>query len=268
MPLPGETLMATGVARSPGGKGLNQAVVATRAGAVVHFCAPLGTEPESAMIRKALAAENFAAVMLLDVGQPTDLSTILVSPDGENCIVSTGACADALTPAAARSFVAAMHDDDLLLLQGNLSLATTLAAAQGRRVVFNTAPLRWPVAKVARLCWIIVANAVEASQITGCDDPRDAAPRLGGAIGVVTDGGRGCVVADEAGVTVYPAPPIGQVLDTTGAGDSFCGGLVAALALGLPIEAAIARAQLAAALAVSRAGCFTALATREELARL
>src|SRR5258708_29877866 len=82
LPAAGETLMATGILRSPGGKGLNQAVVAARAGASVHFCAPLGIEPETALVRDALAAEGLAGLVLHDDGPPPDLSTLLAAPAG------------------------------------------------------------------------------------------------------------------------------------------------------------------------------------------
>ncbi len=266
LPSPGETLMATGIARSPGGKGLNQAVVAVRGGVEVHFCAPLGVEPETAMLRAALAAEGFAALRLPDVAQPSDLSILLVADDGENSIVSIGACAEALPVSCAEAFVAAMADDDLLLLQGNLSQMATLAAARlAPRVIINTAPLRWPIAEVVRYCEIVIANRLEAEQITGCSDPAAAATRLGSRIGIVTNGKDGCVVATADGVSHFPACTVSRTVDTTGAGDSFCGALVAGLARGMSLTGAVAAAQQAAALAVGRHGCFPALPTRSEM---
>lgn len=261
--------MATGIARSPGGKGLNQAVVAVRSGVDVLFCAPLGMEPEAASIRAALAAEGFSFLQLPDLGLPTDLSMITVADDGENSIVSTGTCADALPVATAEAFVGMMRRDDLLLLQGNLSRATTLAAARlAPRVIVNTAPLRWPVGELAGHCDVVIANRIEAEQITGCSDPSEAVARLGAENGIVTIGGDGCVVKTAEGITHLPACAVSRVIDTTGAGDSFCGALSAALAHGVSLMAAAAMAQAAAALAVRRAGCFTALPTRSEMAAI
>ncbi|MCW3474052.1 PfkB family carbohydrate kinase [Limobrevibacterium gyesilva] len=268
LPAPGETLMASGIARAPGGKGLNQAVVAARAGVAVHFCAPLGREPETAMIRTALAAERFADLVLPDVGQPTDLSTLLVADDAENCIVSTGACAEALPVSVAEAFVVAMAPDDILLLQGNLSeAATRAAAARAAHVVVNTAPIRWPMRDVLRHATVAVANRSEAEQVTGRADPERAALDLCRGVSIVTLGGEGCVVAAAGSVVRHPAPRV-QAVDTTGAGDTFCGMLAASLARGMTLAAAVAVAQQAAALAVSRRGCFTALPTRVELASL
>ena len=277
LPMAGETLMATGIQRSAGGKGLNQAVVAARAGAGVHFLAPLGDEPETSLIREAVAAERLDVTWVL-TGAPTDLSSLMVAPDGENCIVSTGACCDSLGIGPALDFVARLEAGDVLLMQGNLRLDVTLAAARaarvlGGRVMLNTAPLRWDFSELLPLCDLVVANSFEAQAITGHDTPGVAARALaralagalaGAGAAVVTLGGAGCVLADPA-IQAFAAEPAAAV-DTTGAGDVFCGVLAACWAAGAALPAAIARAQRAAAISVGRAGCFGAFPSRAELA--
>ncbi len=264
LPAPGETLMADGIVRSPGGKGFNQAVVAARCGVAVRFLAPVGDET---LIRDALTAEGIDAT-LVDVGQPTDLSTLLVAPDGENCIISTGACAFGLEVAAAEAFVSDMAPGDVLLIQGNLSLDVTLAAARRAPfVVLNTAPVRWDCAALLPLCRVVIANAGEAAEITGQTDPLAAARLLAaGGAGIVTLGAAGCVLADPA-PAVHPAEAV-AVIDTTGAGDVFCGVLAAGLLRGRPLADGVAAAQRAAAITVGRAGCYPSFPSREELRRL
>ena len=265
LPQPGETLIASAITRTPGGKGFNQAAVIARAGVPTHFCAALGNEPEAERIWVAAHAEHFAALHFIDVGQPTDLSTILVAPDAENVIISTGACAEALSPATADDFVNPMTEDDILLVQGNLSEVATRAAAQNSvRVVFNAAPLRWPPEHVIAHCNVVIANQIEAEQITGLSNPAQAAQALGAPINIVTLGAKGCIVADATGLTAYPAVKT-QAIDTTGAGDTFTAVFTAALARRLPIARAIEAAQYAAALTVERAGCYAALPTKDEL---
>ena len=275
LPLAGETLMATGILRSPGGKGLNQALMAARAGAEVQFLAPLGDEPEASLIRTAIAAEGLDAIWV-PTGAPTDLSSLMVAPDGENCIVSTGACCDSLGITPALDFVARIEDGDVLLMQGNLRLDVTLAAARAARarrgwVMLNTAPLRWDFSELLPLCDLVVANRFEARAITGHDTPESAARTLAGeSAAVVTLGGAGCVLAGlatQAGpaTLAFAAEPVAAV-DTTGAGDVFCGVLAACWATGAALPAAIARAQHAAAISVGRAGCFGAFPSRAELA--
>ena len=268
LPAPGETLMATGIQRSPGGKGLNQAVVAARCGAEVRFLAPLGTEPETVLIRAAVAAEGLHAIWA-ETGAPTDLSSLMVAPDGENCIVSTGACCDSLGHDAAQHFVAAMLPADLLLMQGNLRHDVTLAAAQaarslGARVMLNTAPLRWSYASLLPLCDLVVANRFESGTITGLAEPHRAAEALAqGGAAIVTLGAGGCLLADPI-PRHFPAEPV-QPIDTTGAGDVFCGTLAAAWSQGRPLPDAIRAAQRAAAISVTREGCFASFPTRADL---
>ena len=273
LPVAGETLMADGIERAPGGKGLNQAVVAARAGAAVHFMAALGGEPETALIRDALAGEGLAEVQWVETGAPTDLSSLMVAQDGENCIVSTGACCDSLPAAAALEFVAGMARGDLLLMQGNLRQDVTLEAARaargrGGRVMLNTAPLRWDYAPLLGLCDLVVANGFEARSITGLEAPGDAARALAGqGIAVVTLGAGGCVAAGGGDVTHHAAPAVVAV-DSTGAGDVFCGMLAAGWAVrGGAALAGLACAQAAAALAVTRAGCFGAFPSAREAAQ-
>ncbi len=262
LPLAGETLMASGIVRAPGGKGLNQAVVAARTGAQVHFCAPIGTEPETAMLHAALARESFASLRLIAAALPTDLSTLVVAAGGENLIISTGDCADALTPELAADFVRPMRPQDWLLVQGNLSEPTTWAAvSRAPNIIFNTAPIRWISPRILHAATIVIANQVEASQITASPDPTTP---LGGQTSIVTLGAEGCLLHHNGQTQHFPAARI-TAIDSTGAGDTFCGVLAAHCAAGTDLPTAITHAQNAAALAVSRPGCFAALPRAEEL---
>ncbi len=257
LPVPGETLVGSHGTEAPGGKGLNQAVAAARAGAAVRFLAPLGGN--GAAIRAALAAEGFEALELPVLPLPTDRSILMVLPDGENCIVTLGDCAEALDPAAAAAFAGAVGTDEILLMQGNLSAAATLAAAAAcaGEVMLNTAPLRWDARPLLPLCAVVVANRVEAAAITG-QASASAFHQAGAAVAIVTLGAEGCLVADAAGERHYPAPPA-RLLDSTGAGDAFCGTLAAQLAAGWALADAVAAAQRVAARTVERPGAFAAL---------
>lgn len=268
LPRPGETLVGGEASRAPGGKGLNQAVMAARAGAEVHLLAPLGNDADGAAVAAALAGEPIARLSLPRAGPGTDLSVILVAPDGENCIATSGACADVLDVIAAETFAAEAGPGDLLLLQGNLSLAATLAAARrakatGARVLLNPAPLRWDVRGLLPLCAAVVANEGEAAAITGLEGmaAAEALRSMGPALAVVTLGSRGCAVA---GIGLLPAVPV-RAVDTAGAGDAFCGTLAAALAIGLAVPDALDAAMRAAADTCTRPGAYAALPARVRL---
>ncbi|MFT8246648.1 PfkB family carbohydrate kinase [Roseomonas sp. BN140053] len=280
LPGPGETLVGGMAVRAPGGKGLNQATVAARSGLVpVGFCAPVGEDGEGREIARRLRAEDFAVLNLPATAAATDLSVLLVSPDGENSIVTSGGCAAGFSPGAAAAFAAGLAAGDWLLLQGNLGAAATLAAleaaaSRGARVMLNTAPLEPALlgagarSLLAR-CAVVVANGVEARALTGEDGPAAvlALRRLGAARAVVTLGGQGCLLDEGEAARHIPAPAA-RVVDTTGAGDTFCGLLAALLAAGRSLEAAVVPAQHAAALSVARPGAFAALPSTAELRAL
>lgn len=265
LPQPGETLMATSLTRSPGGKGLNQAVVAARAGAAVHFCAPVGPEPEAAIIPLALAKENLASKRLIAASEPTDLSTILVASNAENIIISTGACADSLTPYIAKTFARAFRPFDWLLIQGNLPEPTTWeAVSRAGHTIFNTAPIRWASPRIQHAAEIVIANAIEATQLTGLQNPADAIRALTPNTAIITLGAKGCLLFHANELTHHAAPEI-TATDTSGAGDVFCGVLAARITQGAPLETAIAEAQSAAALSATRPGCYPSFPTADEL---
>jgi len=250
LPQPGETLVGAPSPRLPGGKGLNQAVVAARCGARVTFCAPLGNDAaEAAAIEDALAREEFERLVLPRLPHPTDFSLLMVLPTGENSIVSTSACSLALSFDAVEPVLRDLTERDVVLIQGNLSLPVTasiLAAAP--RTIFNPAPF-WPGADtLAPRASLVIANEGEAAAIGD------------GFRGIVTAGAAGCRFEGRS----FPPERVATV-DTTGCGDTFCGTMAALLAAGAGIEAAIGMAQKAAALTANRRGAFAALPSRAEL---
>ena len=274
LPRPGETLLGRSGPRAPGGKGLNQAVVAARAGLVpVLFHAPVGDDEAGRAIARALAPEPFTVLDLSILPVPTDLSILMVLSDGENAIVTAGDCAHALTPADAAAFAGGCDAGDWLLLQGNLRDTVTAAAihaarARGGCVLLNTAPVTAGLVALLPLCDVVVANASEARQlVSDGEDPVTALRAASAGIAIVTLGTDGCVVDTGLGPEPHLAP-LTDAVDTTGAGDTFCGVLAAALAAGWALVAAIDAAQRAAALTVTRPGVAAALPTATELRHL
>ena len=274
LPREGETVVGRGMPSAPGGKGLNQAVVAARTGLVpVTLMAALGADAEGERVAAVLRGEALTLRPAYP-GPATDVSVLMVLPGGENGIVTAGACAAALPAEAAGAAVAGLPAGAWLLLQGNLSAETSLescrqARAGGVRVMLNTAPLQWDQRTLIGQCDVVVANRIEAQLLTGdAGEAAAAALRgLGAGVAIVTLGAAGCVVASEQEVVSIPAPAV-RAVDSTGAGDTFCGVLAACLAAGWALGPGVAVAQAAAACTVQRQGCFAALPTRPELAAL
>jgi ribokinase len=262
LPVPGETLIGSAGPRVPGGKGLNQAVVAARCGAAVRFCAPLGNDlAEANEVERHLESEGFAKLILPRLPHATDFSLLMVLPQGENSIVSTSACSLALARAEAEPALQGLGGRDIVLLQGNLSLDTTafiLAAARQQKAmtIFNPAPF-WPGAeKLLGQCSLVIANRVEAESLAGSIDAAGAA--------IITLGADGCMLVERTQRRSFTAETV-TAIDTTGCGDTFCGVMAAALARGFATDDAIGAAQKAAALTATRPGAFQALPSREEL---
>ena len=262
LPLAGETLIGSAATRAPGGKGLNQAVVAARCSVPVQFCAPLGNDDaEANEVERHLSRESLARLILPRLPHATDFSLLMVLPNGENSIVSTSACSLALAAAQAEPLLRDLGEGDVVLMQGNLSLETTaslLAAARKRKAttIFNPAPF-WPGAeKLAGQCSLVIANQIEA---TALGSAIDAAPSA-----IITLGADGCMLVEHQQRRSFPAETVTAV-DTTGCGDTFCGVMAAALARGFATEQAIGVAQKAAALTATRRGAFDALPSRAEI---
>ena len=275
LPEPGETLLARSRLLDAGGKGLNQAVVARRAGAAVVYVAAIGDDPDAEVIRRRLAGEGMDEDHLLVRSGATDQSIIYLGPGGENSIVSTAGMAASLRAGEAAGLVEALGAGDILLMQGNLSRETTqecLARARGRgaRTVLNPAPIAFDYGGLWPLVDVAVVNEVESRILSGVSDPAHAARRLiafGVGAVVVTIGADGAFLVTRDAATSVPAPRV-EAVDTTGAGDVFCGVLVAALAHGRLLAEAVPRAVAAASLSVTRRGTSSAFPTAPELAHL
>jgi ribokinase len=274
LPKPGETLLARSLQRCGGGKGLNQALMAARSGASVRLAAPLGDDADGLWLRRQLETESGLTCTWIAVPAPTDMSAIWVDDGGRNVIVSSAAAAMSLTPAHAIQALADMTAADLLLVQGNLSLATTevalrLARDRGARTLLNTAPIAWDMRPLLRFCSLVIANEVEAEELAArpAAEASDWLRAAGAAAVIVTLGGQGALVDDGTAQEILSAPQV-AVVDTSGAGDVLVGVLAAELAAGRPLLGAAGLAIAAASLSVTRAGTTSSFPSAADMARL
>ncbi|MEM8552447.1 MAG: ribokinase [Pseudomonadota bacterium] len=274
LPGPGETLIADERHADLGGKGLNQALIAARAGCTVTLIAAVGEDAAGESAHR-LAAEELPGTKLITVaGVPTDQSLITVAPDGENHIVSTAFAANALTPARIAPLLAAIGAGDACLVQGNLSAdatqeALTAARTSGALTVANPSPIRWPWAPLWPLIDIAILNRIELQELSGEADVPAGARRLlslGAASVLVTLGADGACFFDATNTLVQAAGQA-SVVDTAGAGDTFCAVFVAMTLDGAGAKDALRVAAELSALTVSRRGTLSAFPSRAEIAR-
>ena len=270
LPTPGETVLGPTMRVEPGGKGANQAVAAARDGARVLFAGAVGQDAlaEQALSVLRAAGVDLSRVPALEIA--TGAAAICVDPAGHNQIaVASGAN---LRAGAAQVENALLAPDTTLLLQGETDLGETAALirrarARGARIVLNLAPAAALAEDALRSLDVLVVNEEEGAWLgthlgTG-SGPGSLSAALGGVAVVLTRGANGLRAATPLGPMDLRAHAV-AVVDTTAAGDCFCGALAAALDRGMPIDDAIRRANVAAALACSRAGSQVSLPMRHE----
>lgn len=234
LPRPGDTVLASGRDTGPGGKGANQAVAASRSGARTTFVGAVGNDDAGAVLRAELASAGVDLTALRTAPVATGTAYVVVDRSGENLIVvDPAANAAFVTLTADELAVAARARVVLCQLEVPVESVTAAAAAASGTVVLNAAPAQALPPALDREVDVLVVNEHEALAVAG------EAPSLEDAVGrllqrvpavVVTLGASGVVVARRDGSTTrVPAVPARQVVDTTGAGDTFCGALAAAL---------------------------------------
>lgn len=267
---PGETISGTDFSTGPGGKGLNQAVAAARAGGDVRFLGAVGADAFGDRLRAVLAEEGIDVSRVTVEEAPTGIAAITVTDDGENAIVVVaGANGTATLDDADRDAIAAAA---FLVVQLERPLpliaeAMRFARSQGIRTVLTPAPVTDGIDELIGLADILVPNEGEALRLAGAPDVEAAAAVLSNSAGtvIVTLGERGALVARGGTVRGRVAPRSARAVDTTGAGDTFVGVLVAWLAAGEPVEVALAAATAAASVSVTRAGAAVSMPSRAEI---
>lgn len=278
LPGPGETVLGARLERHGGGKSANPAVAAARLGGAVELAGAVGTDDfgRAALVELEREGIGVAAVALREADH-TGVALISVDADGENQITVASGANNAVGAAAAGAAVEewASRGGGVVLLglevpdSAVLAAAAAAASADDVRVVLNPAPARRLSDELCRLGPILTPNAGEARALSGAAAPDEAARLLSGRTGapvIVTVGAAGALLAEPSADRArrFPAPSI-DVVDTTGAGDTFNGAFVAALASGSEPGEAVGRAVAAAALSTRAAGARAAMPSRADL---
>ncbi|MBU3737956.1 MAG: ribokinase [Rhodoferax sp.] len=269
IPAPGETVLGRDFQTFPGGKGANQAVACARAGAApTHMLVGLGRDAFAVTLEASLTDAGVTLHAVRPPDCPTGTAFICVSDGGENAITVAPGANSRLQPGDLPPLAGFSH----LLMQLETPLPTVAAyaraaRAQGLTVVLNAAPAQALPAGLLADVDILIVNEGELAALAGPDGDLDAQlARIAVPTVVVTLGGRGCLARSGGQRLSQPAHAVTTV-DTTGAGDTFCGVLVAALSLGLALPEALRQASAAAALACTRLGAQSSIPTAAEVAR-
>ena len=278
LPKPGETVAGSSFSTAAGGKGANQALAATRAGAAVRMVGAVGSDAfadEALGLLKA-AGTDLASVKVVDT--PTGTAHIIVGGDGENVIVVVAGANGEVTAADAEHAVAAMAPGDILMLQLEIpadavEAALKAARARGVQSVINLAPLTPDARRLGAMADVLIANETEFELFadrTGLtsSEREEAMLALHAASGqtlIVTLGADGVVAIRDGEITRAAGLSI-EPVDTVGAGDTFCGYLAASLDAGLAFTDALRRAAVAGSLACLKRGAQPAIPVAAEVA--
>lgn len=273
-PAPGETVLGGDYARHPGGKGANQAVAAARLGRRVAMIGCVGDDDAGRVLTSVLDANRVdtAGVRVVD-GVPTGLALITVDDRAENAIVVSPGANARLSVDDVAIAGPTIAGAAVVLLQLEVPDEAVTAAAQAAEgiVVLNPAPARpLPPALLARTD-VLVANRTELALLADAEEPADldAVAALARALQspsavIVTLGADGALVVEGDSVAHVPAVQVTPV-DTTAAGDAFCGALADALAGSSDLVQAAGWAARVAAVAVTRRGAQPSLPARNEV---
>jgi len=269
IPRAGETVMGRGFTTFPGGKGANQAVACARSGgAATQMLAALGVDAFAAPIEASLQGAGVTLHSVRVPEQATGTAFICVSDDAENAIAVAPGANQCLKP----QHLPSLQGVTYVLMQLETPLATVTAyaqaaRAQGVKVVLNAAPAPAQGLPAALLDCVDVLIVNEGELATVCRHTGTVAHRLKRLTVptvIVTLGHQGCCARHHDAFYIQPAFRVKSV-DTTAAGDTFCGCLVAALSKGMEMQQALKVASAAAALACTKLGAQTSIPTAADV---
>lgn len=278
IPAPGETIMGLGVRAVPGGKGANQVYTIGKLGGAVSMIGAVGEDGFGERLIDNLKKVHVDVSGIERIpGGVTGQAFIPVDERGENSIIVIGGANGQVDEEILKKHEKLLDECDIVVMQQEIPLSTVMAAkemalAKGKVIIVDPAP----AAKMPDEFWngidYVKPNETELGILTGRElhgpeEYREAARELLGK-GVkhllVTLGGKGCLFMSGEGEELLPAVPV-EAVDTTAAGDCFTGAFAVALSQGKTDREAVAFAQKASAIAVTRKGAQTSVPSLEEV---
>ncbi|RMF32818.1 MAG: ribokinase [Alphaproteobacteria bacterium] len=278
-PSMGETLLASGFAMGPGGKGSNQAVAAARAGGDVTFLTRLGADTFGRMAHEIWAWAGVRPRVAMTENTETGAAYIFVQDGtGENAIIIAPGAGARITPDDMRDARATIEGAKIFMTQLETAVETGRAALEiargaGVTTILNPAPAAELPDDMLGLCDFVIPNESEAEALTGiavggpaeAERAAEALRKRGAGTAIVTLGARGVYLCSATQSLHIPAFTQGKVVETTGAGDAFCGAFATALAEGQDPVRAAQFGCAAAAISVSRPGTAPSMPLRKEI---
>lgn len=277
LPRPGETVLGGVFTMGGGGKGANQAVAARRLGGDVAFFCKVGNDIFGDNSLKGYQEEGIDTSLVKRSACPSGVALITVDEQAENCIVvASGANAD-VTVEDIEGIREALESCDILLMQLEIPVpavcrAAQIAAEAGARVVLNPAPACDLPEELFKYVTLFIPNETELSRFSGIEvKDAESAGKAAGIMRekgvkdiIVTLGSKGSLICTGKGSVTVPARKV-KAVDTTAAGDTYCGALCVALSEGKSLEEAAEFATKASSITVQRMGAQASVPYRKEI---
>jgi ribokinase len=262
LPAAGETVLASQVRQFLGGKGANQAWAAKQLFPETRFVACIGRDAAGVLFQEAFGDG------LYEVDSPTGSASIWVEDSGQNSIVVHSTANSERSPKHIEAIGIERGDVVLAQLEIPLSAVESLSLHTDH-LILNPAPALKAAQPLLCRCEYVILNESESETFTGIrpttsDECFRALDGIGASNGILTRGASGCVAHLRGGRVEMNAPEV-QVVDTTGAGDTFCGIFAAEITLGTDPKAAIRRAMIAGSLACTKLGAMDSIPTQANI---
>lgn len=264
MPETGETVMGQGFFTAQGGKGANQAVACVRMGGCVAMCGAVGDDGFGKSAVESLEGNGVDVSNIRFVRNSHSGAAVIILSDNDNRIVISPGANSLLSKEDIDSFLLGASKDDIFLTQLEnpvvaVGYALKTAKGKGMQTILNPAPVNDDIIPFLSFCDMVIPNETECELLGG-------AQRLKGMVGtvIVTLGDKGYMILNGDGCRQYPCEKV-QAVDTTAAGDTFCGSLGAFISKGKCLEDAAAMAAKAASAACTKMGAQPSIPCIEDL---
>ena len=277
LPAIGETIVGEKLLKFPGGKGLNQAIAARRAGSEVLMVGSIGNDADGDYLFDILNSENIDPKFITKTSEQTGIAVIEVSKSAENRIIiiagansKTRFSNEVLTSSPSVTVSLAQLETPI----AEVAKFIHESKAAGKITILNPAPIQKLDQQLLQDTDYLIANETEASFLIGSavehlskDEAMTIARQLqknGSKKVIITLGEQGSVYLDQEKELFTPAYKV-KAVDTTAAGDAFCGAFATAISENKPVEYALKFASAAGGLAATKAGAVPSLPTQQEI---
>ena len=278
IPVPGETIMGNGIKHVPGGKGANQVYTIGKLGGDVSMIGAVGDDSFGDAMLENLKSVNVNVEGIERIsGGTTGQAFIPVDANGENSIIVVGGTNSLVDENLLKKYEYLMDEADIVVMQQEIPLDTVMKAkemalAKGKTIIVDPAPAAAMPEEFWKDIDYIKPNETELGILIGRElhskeEYKEAAHEMlkkGVKHLLVTLGSKGCLLMSEEGEEFLPANKV-KAVDTTAAGDCFTGAFAVAISQGKSEKDAIAFAQKASAIAVTRSGAQSSVPSLEEV---